>query len=333
MKKTYLKLGNCFKNSGSPLISSVFRRGAAVLLSVSMLSYLAIPIGAVNAETPAGGNNAGDGAAYGSTVNKSTIYGDLNGDFNVNSLDLESMKILLLGFKDNINTAAADLNGDGNINALDLVLMKQFILGKIAGFPAADTFKNTTDGTVIDVNLDGSFKITLEENGSTGYLWDYTVSEENALNLVSEESFSFSPGMAGAPIEKEWTFKALKAGKYTLLYTYRRPWETGKEPLKTVKCDIYVSTTNGTVINVNKDENFKVSLKKGGFAGFTWSYSESEKNAFLLISENSYYQHPGVCDGFAQKVWTFKALKPGKYTLTFTREPGETTVQCEINVQ
>ncbi len=330
MKKNYLWFRNCLKKAKGTLVSNTSKKSAAVLLSISILSYLVIPIGTVNAETSSSENTTSDSVLY-----SSIIYGDLNNDRAVDSVDLAQMKMLLLGTTgtDTINTKAADLNGDKNVDALDLALMKQFLLNEITTFPVVNTYVSTKTGSVIDVDISGSFKVSLEENGSTGYLWSYTVSEENAINLISEESFSFSPGAVGAPVQKVWTFEALKPGKYTLLFAYSQPWDKDTAPIETVQCEIYVSTTTGSVINVSKDETFKVSLKEGGFAGYTWSYTSSEENAIALVSEDSFYQHPGWFDAFSQTVWTFKALKPGNYTLLFKRNPVETTVQVDINVQ
>jgi inhibitor of cysteine peptidase len=329
MNKNFLRFRNCFMNMNGIRTSNIIKRGAAVLLSFSILAYLVIPVDTADADTSASELN--------SIIYSSTYYGDINNDHEINSIDYAKLKLLIfspLQTTDTINIKAAELNGDGNIDAIDLALLKQFVLGKIERFPVMDTHISTVTGSNINVNINESLKISLEENLSTGYSWSYTISEENAINLISEESFSsYTPGMAGVPSQKVWTFEALKPGKYTLLYTYSRSWETDIPPIETVKVDIYVSTTTGSIINVNKGETFKVSLLEGGFVGYTWSYTVSEENAIALISEDSFYQNPGWADAFSQVVWTFTTLKPGKYTLLFSRRPIDATVQCEINVQ
>jgi len=67
------------------------------------------------------------------------IFGDVNGDKEVNSIDFAIMKQFLLGmikeFPYEHGAKAGDLNGDGNINSIDYALLKQYILGIIKEFP------------------------------------------------------------------------------------------------------------------------------------------------------------------------------------------------------
>ncbi|HOQ36557.1 MAG TPA: glycosyl hydrolase [Acetivibrio sp.] len=65
------------------------------------------------------------------------MYGDLNGDESIDSLDLTLMKRYLLRKIDeqSISKDAADLDGDGEINSLDVSLLKRYLLRKITVFP------------------------------------------------------------------------------------------------------------------------------------------------------------------------------------------------------
>jgi len=67
-------------------------------------------------------------------------YGDVNGDEEVNSIDLAYIRKYLLGkikeFPTTYGLLAADVNGDGDVNSLDYAYMRQYILGKIKKFPA-----------------------------------------------------------------------------------------------------------------------------------------------------------------------------------------------------
>ena len=53
------------------------------------------------------------------------ITGDINGDGNLNVLDVVAMVSLVLGGS---NDAAADMNNDGVLNVLDVVLLVSIIL-------------------------------------------------------------------------------------------------------------------------------------------------------------------------------------------------------------
>ena len=66
---------------------------------------------------------------------KDLIYGDLNGDGEINSLDSVIMSRHILEIVEISDIKAADLNGDGIVNTIDYQLLKQYILGIINGFP------------------------------------------------------------------------------------------------------------------------------------------------------------------------------------------------------
>ncbi len=263
-----------------------------------------------------------------------TLFGDLNSDNYVDSLDYAKMKMIFLGTTDpsTVNMKAADLNGDGEVNSLDLVIMGKFITGEIKTFPVKTNYPSTGDNSSIYPFLNDNFQITLEENGSTGYQWDYAISDASAATLISEDSYCFTPNAEGAPAQKVWTFKALMPGKYTIQFTYRRPWETGVEPLKTVKCDIYVSTVSGTVINVKQGDTFKIAMIGGGIAGYSWKYTIPEEMPFVLLSKEILDEHPNSADSMYLNVWTFTAIKPGSYNFVFNGTPFSQKVECQINI-
>ncbi len=70
------------------------------------------------------------------------VYGDLNGDNKVNSLDLGYIKQYLLGMRKNFpaeyGLQAADVNGDGKINSIDFAYMMQYVLGMRRKFPVEE---------------------------------------------------------------------------------------------------------------------------------------------------------------------------------------------------
>ncbi len=72
-----------------------------------------------------------------------TVYGDLNADNNVNSLDCALMVKYILGiiseFPDNVKVSSADVNGDLLINSTDLTLIKSYVLRIICKFPVEES--------------------------------------------------------------------------------------------------------------------------------------------------------------------------------------------------
>ena len=294
------------------------------LMSVVFFLILITPVNA-NAETP----STDDGV-----VRSYTLFGDLNSDNKVDSLDYAKMKIILLGTTDSgaVNMKAADLNGDGDVNSLDLALIKKLLIGDIRTFPVETKYPSTTDKSNILVDLDNTFKITLTENGSTGYQWSYVIGNLDAANLISEDSYCFTPNLVGTSVQKVWTFKALMPGKHTIQFTYSQPWAPDVEPLKTVKCDIYVSTVNGTVINVNQGDTFNIALVGGGIVGYSWDCTIPLDMSISPLSIERFDLNPGMTDSYYLVVWTFAAVEPGKHKLVFNRKPWLEMVECEINV-
>ncbi|HEX2925550.1 MAG TPA: CotH kinase family protein, partial [Ruminiclostridium sp.] len=71
------------------------------------------------------------------SVAAAPLYGDLNSDGSIDSIDYSLMKGYVLGISSIPNPSSADLNGDGNIDAIDYSLMKQYILKTITEFPVS----------------------------------------------------------------------------------------------------------------------------------------------------------------------------------------------------
>ncbi len=292
-------------------VTSRVKRCIAAFMAVAMFLSV-IALAEVNAEA----SSTGDGV-----VRSYTLFGDLNSDNKVDSLDYAKMKIILLGTTDSgtVNMKAADLNGDGDVNSLDLALIKKLLIGDIRTFPVETRYPSTSDNSSTYLFLSDSldtFQISLKENGSTGYQWDYVISDADAASLISVDSYCFSPNLIGTPVQKVWTFKAVKPGKHTIQFTYRRPWETDVEPLGTFKYDIYVSDV-GRTINVKQGDSFNIALVGGGIFGGTWNYSNSDETAICLLNKEVFEDHPGIPDAQNLTEWTFTAVKPGSYKLIF----------------
>ncbi len=88
-------------------------------------------------------------------------------------------------------------------------------------------------------------KITLEENASTGYVWDMKITNPNVVSLVYKKSKEETPGIdlkikpIGAPSKIEWVFKAENPGETSIIFSLRRPWES-VHPLKVISINISV---------------------------------------------------------------------------------------------
>ena len=74
--------------------------------------------------------------------NLATVYGDLNADKDVNSIDCALMVNYILGriseFPNKVEVSSADVDGDGKINSIDLTLIKSYVLRIIYKFPVEE---------------------------------------------------------------------------------------------------------------------------------------------------------------------------------------------------
>ncbi|BCN29328.1 protease inhibitor I42 family protein [Anaeromicropila herbilytica] len=95
--------------------------------------------------------------------------------------------------------------------------------------------------TKASVTVGEEFNIILSENGSTGYSWAYKI-DHQGLELTNEDTINTNSdsNIVGAPYDKVWTFKAKKAGEYTITFSYSRPWEKETPPINTVTYNIVV---------------------------------------------------------------------------------------------
>ncbi|MBN2218930.1 MAG: protease inhibitor I42 family protein [Kosmotogaceae bacterium] len=78
-----------------------------------------------------------------------------------------------------------------------------------------------------EVTLGTTFTITLEENASTGYTWQYVVLGDGIMERSKEISVDKSEKV-GAPSKVTWSFQAVGEGYSTIIFRYFRSWE-GKE--------------------------------------------------------------------------------------------------------
>lgn len=75
----------------------------------------------------------------------------------------------------------------------------------------------------------------LESNPSTGYQWQVETMNSDLLDWVEGPSFVPSaPSLIGSGGTSSFGFLALKKGRSSLRLVYRRPWEEGKPPARTV---------------------------------------------------------------------------------------------------
>jgi len=75
-----------------------------------------------------------------------------------------------------------------------------------------------------EMSIGSTAIVTLDENASTGYTWEY-VFLGDGLQEIKKEIIPDSSGRAGAPAKVIWTFQAVGAGNTTVIFKYFRSWE------------------------------------------------------------------------------------------------------------
>jgi len=84
----------------------------------------------------------------------------------------------------------------------------------------------------------------LQENGSTGYVWDVNITNPNVVSLIYEGSlfegkFLDDSELVGAPYNVHWVFEAKQPGETVVIFSLRRPWES-VHPIQTFAINIAV---------------------------------------------------------------------------------------------
>jgi predicted secreted protein len=100
-------------------------------------------------------------------------------------------------------------------------------------------------GREVAVPVDGSLRVTLCSNPTTGFRWesaridDPTVLEGTGHEFVppQEGRTPPAPGIAGIEV---WTFRALRRGKSTVSMDYSQPWERGEKAAWTYQLTVAV---------------------------------------------------------------------------------------------
>ncbi len=89
-------------------------------------------------------------------------------------------------------------------------------------------------GEPITVKINECITIELESQLSTGYRWRFATKEDPGVLINSDYKVQTSGEQTVGGIDKEiFTFKAVKAGKATVIFDYVRPFDKNPEPVKT----------------------------------------------------------------------------------------------------
>ncbi|WP_010680972.1 SGNH/GDSL hydrolase family protein [Acetivibrio cellulolyticus] len=178
----------------------------------------------------------------------SIIYGDVNGNGNVDSIDFALVRKYILGMDTPVSISNGDVNGDGSINSIDFALIRQFILGIISKFPISTS---TPDSGTYEAEQ-ATITNGVLETTNTGYSGSGYVNYNNEVGSYVE-----------------WNVNAPTSGSYKLVFRYSNGTTVSRPMSIAVNGNIVKSsmdfgtTTNWTtwsetyiVASLNQGQNF-----------------------------------------------------------------------------
>lgn len=139
----------------------------------------------------------------------STMYGDLNGDDSVNSLDFAMLRTYLVGKRSNFPVSnwevVGDVNADNSVDSLDFALMRRYLVGQILQFPAEriKPLPTPTPEETICQAEDAILYSSIFENIHSGYTGSGYVNYNNEYGSYVE-----------------WKINVAKYGTYKLIFRY-----------------------------------------------------------------------------------------------------------------
>jgi inhibitor of cysteine peptidase len=109
--------------------------------------------------------------------------------------------------------------------------------------PLAVRLDERNASAAVTVERNQTLVVTLEANVTTGYRWETVAGFTPVLAQIGTADYvarSADASVAGAPGDMTFRFRGESSGATTLEFAYRRPFEPGVAPAKTVRYDVTV---------------------------------------------------------------------------------------------
>ena len=95
-------------------------------------------------------------------------------------------------------------------------------------------------GETVRMRVGDTLEVVLEENATTGYLWELMSDNEPVLKQVGEKELRSDFNLLGSAGRMTKRFRAEAAGKTVLRLVYRRPFEKDAAPARTFEATVAV---------------------------------------------------------------------------------------------
>lgn len=103
-----------------------------------------------------------------------------------------------------------------------------------ARYPKMIEVDKSFDGRELTLGVGDVVALSLAENPTTGFRWDFAVKPEPAFTLV-KSTFEPAKGPPGKGGTHRWQFQAVRPGSAEIELEYRRPWEKETPPNRKFK--------------------------------------------------------------------------------------------------
>jgi inhibitor of cysteine peptidase len=104
--------------------------------------------------------------------------------------------------------------------------------------PIMNVYNESANGTTVTLPLGTSFMVVLQENPTTGYSWNVSVTD--GLEITNDTFAPPTSGLIGAGGVHSWDVLITKTGLQEFSGIYMRPWEnvTGNETTYVLWCSV-----------------------------------------------------------------------------------------------
>jgi inhibitor of cysteine peptidase len=96
------------------------------------------------------------------------------------------------------------------------------------------------DGRTLTLRVGDGVNLSLAENPTTGYRWEFLTRPEPVCVIVSDAYVANTGGAIGSGGAHQWALRAVDKGTVTVSLGYRRPWEKDVASAQTFKLTIEV---------------------------------------------------------------------------------------------
>jgi predicted secreted protein len=115
------------------------------------------------------------------------------------------------------------------------------ILAAGLAWPGMTVLKMSDNCKEIRVQAGEVIELALEEQGGTGYTWEFDRLDKKHFQVMRTETRPLAaPPLVGGPVLKVWQLQTKTPGKAKLSLDYLRPWEGRAKAVKHFEVEVHI---------------------------------------------------------------------------------------------